>query len=610
MRTKFHGTRAAAVALAVLMAIGLMSSCSGGGETSTVSSASSVSAPSGAESGAPLDPGSDVSGLPGDASGEESGSPVSGGSGNQGDSSKPTNTESNGSAASQPPSEPGKNVVLDKGSYKVNSQNYPIVTDGSLELTVMMPYYTLKEFNETEFAKEMEKKTGIKVNYKAYNGYDSFVIKQTVLQSGNQPDIFLSQSMIFTLAEMEGYGKQGVVVDLSKYMDTWGTNIKKKVSQYPASKNFTYLSDGKVYALPGVYGTGTDVEEYQLMINKRWLDELGLSIPETTDDFYNVLKAFKTQDPNGDGKLTEEGFGIGIWTPQIWNPWGLNMSWYVTGTIDEKGNVESGPLTNQFREGIRYWKRLWDEGLINKNLIGTTGATQKAQFQKCGVVAGADVTDLFSESEWDDWVLIPWPKGNSGNYAAGVTQTNSGAKEDGVTTHACLAFLFSSTKAPEAALRWLDYLYTDEGAMLWHYGPVGSTYTKVGNNYKIMKGVEDKIAEVNCGSSTNLGGATNILPRNTAEMSARELFNFNRSKQAAAVNVKPKYSFYTLNQLLTADESSAVGNLKVGDVNWGYSAIRGEVNVETDWNNYLSQYTADYAKWKEVYQKAFARVYK
>lgn len=604
MRTQSHGTRAAAVALATLLAIGLMSSCSGGrgGETSTVSSASSVSATSGTEF--------DVSGLPGDVSGEEISTPASG-SANQSSSSNPTNTVSSGSAASQPPVEPGKNVVLDKGSYKVNSLNYPIVTDGSLQLTVMIPYYTLKEFNETQFAKEMEKKTGIKVNYKAYNGYDSFVIKQTVLQSGNQPDIFMSQSMIFTMAEMESYGKQGIVVDLSKYMDTWGTNIKKKVTAYPASKKFTYMSDGKVYSLPGVYGTQFGAEGCQLMINKSWLDELGLSIPKTTDEFYNVLKAFKTQDPNGDGKLTEEGFGIGIWTPQIWNPWGLNMSWYIHGSIDEKGNVESGPLTNQFREGIRYWKRLWDEGLINKSLIDTTGATQKAQFQKCGVVAGADITNLFSESEWNDWVAIAWPKGsNTGNYLPGVGETNSLAKKDGVLTHACLAFIFQSTKAPEAALRWIDYLYTDEGAMLWHYGPVGSTYTKVGDKYKIMKGVEDKIAKVNCGSSTNLGGASNVLPRNAAEMSVRELFNANRDKQAAALRATPMYSFYTLNQLLTGDEVNLLSRLKVGDVNWGYSAIRGEVNVETDWNTYLSQYTADYAKWKQVYQKTFDRVYK
>ena len=47
-----------------------------------------------------------------------------------------------------------------------------------------------------------------------------------------------------------------------------------------------------------------------------------------------------------------------------------------------------------------------------------------------------------------------------------------------------------------------------------------------------------------------------------------------------------------------------------GDIQWGYQAIRGEVNVETDWNSYKSKNSKDYAAWKSIYQQVFDRNFK
>ncbi len=513
--------------------------------------------------------------------------------------------------SSTPTVGPDKNVVLDKGGYKVNSVGFPIVTNGSLTLTVMVPGDELMDFSKQAFATEYEKMTGIKVNYKAYNSFDSFVVKASVMQSGNQPDIFISPSLIFTTAEMEDYEKQGIVLDLAPYMDTWGRNIAKMVNSYPASKNFAYQPNGKVYALPGIYPElDSQVEEYQLMINQEWLHELGLEIPTTTDEFYKVLKAFKNQDPNGNGKKDEEGFGIPLWAAQMWNPWGLNMSWYIRGSIDEKGNVENGTMTTQFREGIRYWKKLYDEGLINKNAIGASSAALKTQLKKCGIVAYPYITEFASESEWENWVPIGWPKApEAGNYVAGVSETNSGAKADGTTSHANLAFIFKSCKAPEAALRWLDYFYTDDGSMLWNYGPAGTTYTKIGGKYKLVKNADNlKLANYS-GVNFGLYTTNKLIARNTSEMSSQEKFYNGMYAQAKKAEVTPQYSFYTLDQMLNKSERATIDKLTVGDLQWGVDAIQGKVNVETDWNAYINKYSADYAQWKSVYQKAFDRVY-
>ena len=51
------------------------------------------------------------------------------------------------------------------------------------------------------------------------------------------------------------------------------------------------------------------------------------------------------------------------------------MAWYYTGTVTEKGEVLSGPLTDQFREGCRFYNRLWKEGIFCKQMVGSEGST-------------------------------------------------------------------------------------------------------------------------------------------------------------------------------------------------------------------------------------------
>lgn len=601
---KPKGVRIVALLMALMMTAGLMSGC--GGNEDAVSS-DPGSSPSGEQSG---------STTTGDEGGNgditQGGTTGTGDDGSGTESTDPAAPGDDPSTSETPIAPPSEDVVLDKGSYKVSSVGFPIVTEGSLTLDVMIPGDELRDYDSQAFTAEYEEMTGIDINYRVYNSFDSFVIKASVMQSGNQPDIYISPSLIFTTAELEDYEAQGIVLDLAPYLDTWGPNIAQMVNSYPVSKNFTYQPNGKVYALPGIYPAQKDyyAQEYQLMINEEWLYELGLEVPTTTEEFYQVLRAFKTQDPNGNGRLDEEGFGIPLWVAQMWNPWGLNMSWYIRGTIDEKGNVENGTMTTQFREGIRYWKKLYDEDLINTDAIGATGAALNSQLQKCGIVAYPWVTEFASESDWENWTPISWPKApEAGNYAAGVGETNSGAKADGVVSHANLAFIFKSCDAPEAALRWLDYFYTDDGSMLWNYGPAGTTYTKIGGQYKLVSGADQLKLDNYSGVGFGLYTTNKLIARNASEMSSEEKFYTEVYKKANEVRVLPTYSFYTLDQMLTKSERATIDELTVGDLQWGIDAIQGKVNVETDWNAYINKYSEDYAKWKEIYQAAFDRVY-
>lgn len=529
------------------------------------------------------------------------------GSGGNAPASSETRTESSG----------GSNVkesTVKVNGLTVHSAQTPYVSGGQLPIRILIPYTKdSADMNKQAFTALYEKRSGMRVDYSFYKGSDIFVLTQTMMNSGNLPDIFMSVPVGFTCAKVAKYGKEGYFADLTGKLQTWAPNAYKQINSktHPYAKAVAY-APGKVYSLPSIFpdvsegGTVNKTEERQLMINKAWLDELGLDVPQTTDDLYKVAKAFTEEDPDGNGKDDTYGFGINLWTPQLWNPWGLGMAWYYTGTVTEKGEVLSGPLTDQFREGCRFYNRLWKEGIFCKQMVGSEGSTLKSLVHKTGIVSMSYVATYLSDSELKDWSAIAWPKGkNTGDLLAGIS--NPGYLD----SYENMLFVSAKTKSVEACLRWIDYFYTPEGAMLWHYGPEGVAYTKVGGKYKLKANVYALSADQNVLSSFAPMTPANVLSRNTSEMTTREKAAARFTAEANKVNRIGKYNFSQLVQLSTEAQKEAIDKMQVpGDVQWGYKAIRGEVNVETDWNSYKNANSKDYAKWKSTYQGIFDKYFK
>lgn len=507
-----------------------------------------------------------------------------------------------------------KETTVKVNGLTVHSVQTPYVSGGQLPIRILLPYpKDNADMNKQAFTALYEKRSGMRADYSFYIGSDIFVLTQTMMSSGNLPDIFMSVPVGFTCAKVAQYGKEGYFADLTGKLQTWAPNAYKQINSktHPYAKAIAY-APGKVYSLPTIFpdasegGSVNKTEERQLMINMAWLDELGLDVPQTTDDLYKVAKAFADEDPDGNGKDDTYGFGINLWTPQLWNPWGLAMSWYYTGTVTEKGEVLSGPLTDQFREGCRFYNRLWKEGIFCKQMVGAEGSTLKSLVHKTGIISMSYVSTYLSDSELKDWSAIAWPKGkNTGDLLAGIS------KPGDLDSYENMIFVSAKTKSVEACLRWIDYFYTPEGAMLWHYGPEGVAYTKVGGKYKLKANVYALSANQNVLSSFAPMTPANVLSRNASELTTREKAAARFITEANKVNRVGKYNFSQLVQLSTEAQKEAIDKMQLpGDVQWGYKAIRGEVNVETDWNSYKNANSKDYAKWKSTYQGIFDKNFK
>lgn len=120
--------------------------------------------------------------------------------------------------------------------------------------------------------------------------------------------------------------------------------------------------NGKIY---GVYRK-RELGRNGVIIRKDWLENLGLEEPKTVDDFYNMLKSFKEDDPDGNGK--DDTYGIVI--TKYEGSWDIMQTWFGVPNKwgeDEDGNLSPFFLDDNYIEALNFFKKLYDEGLVNED---------------------------------------------------------------------------------------------------------------------------------------------------------------------------------------------------------------------------------------------------
>ena len=171
-------------------------------------------------------------------------------------------------------------------------------------------------------------------------------------------------------------------------------DLTEKYKEYPnlSQQNETVLNnisiDGKVFGIYRARALGRN----GMSIRKDWLDNLGLQEPATIEEFYNVLKAFKEQDPDGNG--IDDTFGI-IMT-SVTSSFNNIAIWFGAPNkqgISEDGSLIPAHLTDEYFEAVKFVKKLYDEKLVNQDFATYDGGKWDEQFLsgKAGVII--DVAD-------------------------------------------------------------------------------------------------------------------------------------------------------------------------------------------------------------------------
>lgn len=378
--------------------------------------------------------------------------------------------------------------------------------------------------NKMSMFSYMEKNTNVGIKYIPVNENDIRERKTLALQSGDIPAAFAFTYNTFSDFELDKYSREGAFVDVSKYLKDYAPTIYSELEKHPVQKALNVTSDGKIYTLPTKTSRSdyTNYDHY-LNINRTWLENLGLRIPTaddpyTIDEFLEVMRAFRDQDPNGNNQSDEIPFGL-------WN-WGAGWVLAFWGCHVGAGNLAVDlnhkvyfPLTSTNAKAACQWwydflneDGLMDGGIVGQNKSGSwTEFTSHISKGNVGCFQWSYLgKDRFPSELLKDFVAIPYPVASFKN--SNLKLSASCQPYNSVPQRGKIIFTKACTNVP-ALLRYFDYLFTDDGIMVGNYGdPAKGLYKKLSNgNYKLT----DKGMVANAGLK-QAPGWTMALPEPTA----------------------------------------------------------------------------------------------
>src|SRR5699024_3400484 len=195
----------------------------------------------------------------------------------------------------------------DKELSNLNDSGFPIVEEKiTLDFFSGHSSLTADDWNDVLLYNEYEDMTNIHINWRSVP-IDSLAEKRnlTLGDGKNLPDAFHTAAM--PASDIMKYGKQGMLLPLNDLIDNYAPNFKKILDENPDIRKALTFPDGNIYSFPMLKDPGflSHIIGDKPFINKEWLDNLGMEIPETTDEFYSYLKAVKEKNTSGG-----EGEGI------------------------------------------------------------------------------------------------------------------------------------------------------------------------------------------------------------------------------------------------------------------------------------------------------------
>ena len=295
---------------------------------------------------------------------------------------------------------PSTGVTRDLSNF--NPTGYPIVKD---KITLRVAFNANAELpsdlNTMALHIKTEQITNIHIDWLAIPSAGWTERKNLMLATGDLPDIFDAQ---LNADDLTRYGPDGTFIPMQDLIRDYAPNFRKLYTEMPALEALITAPDGNKYGIGRVNSGPWMPVNGVGIINKMWLDNLGLAMPRTIDEFYNVLTAFKTRDPNRNGRADEipmtfastiigdqgltwliSSFGLAVG--------GSTFNEHYAGVVN--GRVVNQAARPEFREAIAYISRLYRDGLIDREGFTLSGPEFAAKLNaEPGIVGYTQLWDI------------------------------------------------------------------------------------------------------------------------------------------------------------------------------------------------------------------------
>lgn len=352
---------------------------------------------------------------------------------------------------------------------------YPI--EGNKTLTYWCDLNTNVAANFTNLAdtplyQEVFKRTGVTVEFQHPAAGQAEEQLNLMLASGELPDIIEYNWYSFPGGPEKAI-QDGYILELGEVFEKYAANLTRYLKENPEIDKQVKTDEGHYYVFPFIRGDEILLVSSGPIIRKDWLDDLGLDIPETMEEWYIALKRFK-EEKGATAPLTYEAYMLdwGAFT----GAYGVKRGFYV-----EDGQVKFGDIEPGFKEFLAEYSKWYAEGLLDRDIATVdtkqiaskmTGGQSGASLGWAASRLGSWMQTVTSTNPEYELVGAPYPVLNKGetpkfaNYEFPYSKSGSAA----ITT-AC--------KDVETAARFLDYAYSEEGHMLFNFGIEGESYEMV-----------------------------------------------------------------------------------------------------------------------------------
>lgn len=331
-----------------------------------------------------------------------------------------------------------------------------------------------KNFGETEYAKELQKRTGIKVKFLHPPAGQAREAFNLMLASGDLPDI-IEYNWYSIPGGPNAAISNGAILKLNDIFAKNAPNLTAYLKKNPLNDKLIKTDEGNYYVFPFFRGAATDPSLLVTsgpIIRKDWLKELGLQLPQTLDDWYVVLKAFK-EKKNSPSPLSLEYNQLSqMFSSGVDNFGGF----YLDNGVVKFGGIE--PNRKQYFATLNKW---YQEGLLDKNFATVNRKIIDANIlgNKSGATYGSGGSGLgrYMQATKDpkfDLSATIFPvtkKGVTGRFGFASPAFGNNQGSAAITT---------KCKNPAAAAKLLDYNYGKLGHKLVNFGIEGVTYEMKG----------------------------------------------------------------------------------------------------------------------------------
>lgn len=506
---------------------------------------------------------------------------------------------------------------------------YPIVKEKAILSVYFIPGGPeIGEIDTLWATKYFEELTNVHVDWTESPSGENLQKVNLLFASGEKlPDIIMPSCGLRDAVSM--YGPEGLIMPLNDLIDEYGYYLPKNGDAFdPSWRKAITAPDGNLYAFPWFnecYKCSFHIRGY---INKTWLDNYNLEMPTTTDEFYELMKYFKTHDMNKNGKMDEIPI---ISNNQRW-PWGSRLDEFLMNAFipstgqykfweyNNNGTVHLAPMEPGWRDGLEYLHKLYAEELIDQDIfIATkqdiTSLTEAPEGNRVGVSFGYIGDVMLPERDGgarDDFVALLPLKGPNGNRE--IVKIPPSDYND------LVAIITKDCEDPALAMRWIDSMYDLKNVVLWR-GEPGVDWKEAEPGQKGVDGRDATWIDLKGAGELGHGNWGLALP----SFSTRETFYFSQPVEPGVWN-QEEYDYIQAKAiepfanteaafpvLSFTDEEAEVVNEARGFL-YDYIAehtakfVTGQLDVDEGWDKYVAGFKAfNVDEYLSILQTAYDR---